>query len=85
MPSMGRSAELAFSEIMRAREPIERRWKTVATSTWDNARDDRGGEDSGDVSSTSGVDLYGFSCRNASNTGLLDGRVRVNQGSELTT
>ena len=57
----------------------------MATSTWDNVRDDNGGEGSGDVSSTSGVDLYGFSCRNASNTGLLDGGVRVNEGSELTT
>ena len=57
----------------------------AVTSTWDNARDERGGEDSGYMLSMSGVDLYGFSCRNASNMGLLDRRVRVNQGSELTT
>ena len=57
----------------------------MATSTWDNVRDDNGGEGSGDVSSMSEVFSYGFSCRNASNTGLLDGNVRVNQGSELTT
>ena len=57
----------------------------MATLTWDNARDDRGGEDSGDVLTTSGVDLYGFSCRNASNTGLFDGGVRVDDRSELTT
>ena len=61
------------------------RWKIAATSIQDKVRDDNGGEGSGYVSSISGVDSYGFSCRNASNTGLLDGRVRVNQGSELTT
>ena len=57
----------------------------MATSIQDKVGDDNGGEGSGDVSPMSEVFSYGFSCRNASNTGLLDGRVRVNQGSELTT
>ena len=61
------------------------RWKIAATSIQDKVGDDRGGEGSGYVSSMSKVFSYGFSCRNASNTGLLDGNVRVNQGSELTT
>ena len=48
----------------------------MATSTsWDNARGDRGDEGSGNVSSMSGVDSYGFS---ESTRGLLDGNVRVN-------
>ena len=37
----------------------------MATSTWDNASDGKGGEGSGEVSSMSNVGLYGFSCRNA--------------------
>ena len=83
-PVWGRSAELVFSEMMRAREPIERRWKTVATSIQDKVGDDRGGEGSGYVSSMSEVFSYGFSCRNASTPELFDGSVRVDF-PELTT